>query len=250
MRRYVKSFIVTVLLLIVFVTNSNVNAKEIYYTNDYGVSLSKEEYDFFSQVYWEGFQKLLTLEKYEQFVSIDFLNAEYEYSTTREKDKKIGEEYSPKGTYHSTGTKSVSISKICSTNCIIVTVAEWYGTPTIKSYDVIGAYLYNSTRLSTPSTIISSTTTSYSSNSIKYDSNGFGTSFLLPQSGNSYEISQDFITTKSGHIYASYQHAKQTSSLAISQSYNISLTGFGGVFGFYGTAYNTYDAMNGVDIAL
>ena len=249
MRRYIKLSIVIVLFLLVTITANNVSAKEIYFTNDNGVSLSKEEYDFFKQLYWDGFPELLTLEKYEQFVSMDFLNAEYEYSTTQNINK-IGDQYSPRGTYHSTGAKSIRISKVCSNNCVIVTVAEWFGTPSVKSYDVIGAYLYNSTRIGTPTTIISSSTTSYSSNSIKYDTNGFGTSFLLPQSGNSYVISQDFLTTYSGHIYASYQHAASTSSLTISQSYNISLTGFGGVFGFYGQAYNIYDGMQGVDIVL
>lgn len=250
MKRYIKLFIVPVLCFAVFLSYNNVNAKEIYYSNDNGVSLSKEEYDFFSMLYWDGYQEYLTTEKYEIFVANDFLNAEYDSSTTQEKNNiKIGDVSSAQGTYHSTNSKSISISKICDTTCIIITKVNWFGTPSVKSYDVIGAYLYGATRIGTPSTLASSNSNTTSTAYYKYDSNGFGGSFVVP-SGSGLVITQDFITTTSGHIYASYQHATKTSSLAISQSYNISLTGFGGVFGFYGSAYNTYDDMNGVDIIL
>ena len=243
MKRYIKLFMMGIILMVLFISG-NVHAKEIYYTNDNGVSLSEEEYDFFSRVYWEGYQEYLTPEKYEMYVANDFLNAEVASSTTQDINAN-----SPQGTFHSTTYKGITITKVCSNTCIIATVTDWYLDPSVRSYDVIGSYIYGATRIGTPSTLISSTTSSFSSNLIKYDTNGFGTSFQLP-GGSSLKITQDFVTTTSGHIYASYQHAMQTSSLSISQSYNISLTGFGGVFGFYGSAYSIYDDMNGVDIVL
>ena len=42
------------------------SAKENYFTNENGVSLSEKEYDFFSKLYWEGYQKSLTQEEYLQ----------------------------------------------------------------------------------------------------------------------------------------------------------------------------------------
>ena len=39
-------------------------------------------------------------------------------------------------------------------------------------------------------------------------------------------------------------------TLAVSQQFNVSRIGYGGVFSFYGTATSVYDNMNGVDIAV
>ena len=37
-----------------------VKAAELYYKNDNGVILTKDEYDFFSYMFWEGSQELIT----------------------------------------------------------------------------------------------------------------------------------------------------------------------------------------------
>lgn len=52
------------LLLGTFLFTKNVYAQEIYYQNDYGVILDHQEYNFISNMYWEGYQKYLTMEDY------------------------------------------------------------------------------------------------------------------------------------------------------------------------------------------
>lgn len=63
-------------------------------------------------------------------------------------------------------------------------------------------------------------------------------------------LNQDYDVSKGGTVYASYQHATSNTTLATSQNYTFSLTGYGRVFLFYNSARNIYDAMNGVDISV
>ena len=77
---------------------------------------------------------------------------------------------------------------------------------------------------------------------------GFGVSIGLPKYGSSMIINQTYRVNKGGTIYASYQHAKSTISLANSKNYTLSHAGFGGVFKFSGVAVNIYDQMSGVSI--
>ena len=44
---------------------SNVSAKS-YYENELGVKLTQAEYEFFSELYWNGYQNYLSVEEYEQ----------------------------------------------------------------------------------------------------------------------------------------------------------------------------------------
>ena len=47
----------------------NVYAEEdIYYTNDNGVSLTKTEYDFFTKMYWDGYQEFVTPDGFKEYV--------------------------------------------------------------------------------------------------------------------------------------------------------------------------------------
>ena len=64
----------------------------------------------------------------------------------------------------------------------------------------------------------------------------------------SLSVIQQFTVTTGGTVYASYQHAMKSTTKAISQMYNITPTGAGYVFAFYGDATSVYDQMNGVDI--
>lgn len=50
-----KKFAFTIFLLMVFtLIIPEAKASEIYYRNDNGVALTKEEYDFLSYMFWEG----------------------------------------------------------------------------------------------------------------------------------------------------------------------------------------------------
>ena len=63
-----KQIKICALLLILFcaLNSENVNAQEVYYTNDYGVQLTQEEYEFLTKMYWDGYQEIMTQEEYEE----------------------------------------------------------------------------------------------------------------------------------------------------------------------------------------
>ena len=235
-----KIFKTLFVFMLAFIVISNVNAKEIYYTNDNGVALTKEEYDFLGEMYWDGFQKSMTKEEY------DFYNDGNYFNGTVEK-RVVYDSSLTRDTYHSTANKSIQITKTCNTTCAIATTVQWINNPTIRSYDVIGAYLYNTSKIGSINAYAATNENTNVAAISNIKTNGFGSSVLLP-SGSNVRVRQTFSVTKGGRVYASYQHAIKNTTLAISQQYNIAITGYGNVFAFYGDAVNIYDNMNGVDI--
>ena len=195
-------------------------------------------------MYWDGYQEIMTQEEYEEFNQSGILHGEFESKEIIDNDI-----ITTRGAIHTTGSKSLKIAKSCTTNCKISVVLTWLKNPTIRSYDVMGAYLNGVSLKDAPITrVVSSNTTRYS-DIVKKAYNGFGTSILLP-GGSNVILNQDYTVSKGGTVYASYQHATENTNLATSQSYNFSLTGYGRVFAFYNSARNIYDAMNGVDISV
>lgn len=229
------------LLNIVFITN--VNAKESFYINQYGVSFSKDEYNFLSDFYFNGYQDYMKSENYSEFIKSNIINTTIKTS--------IQTEYGNVNmlsleSFHETSSKSLKVSSACSTVCAISIVAEWKKSPTIRSYDVIGAYIKNIKMSISPSTTLYYDSGTITSSYTKNSANGFGTSIKLPNSGGNIKVVQTFITEPSGIIYASYQHAKKNSTLAKSQKYSISRNGYGGVFLFESSVEKYYDGMSGV----
>ena len=229
--------------LIVFAIQSqNVSAKGIFYQNENGVGFTKEEYEFLSKMFWDGCQDIMTLNDYDKFIESKIMDGEFE---SKELIIPV-----TRATSISDSNKSLKISKSCSTNCTISITASWKGNPTIHSYDVIGAYLSGTVLQGNPITTVSSGITSTTSNEIKRFSNGFGVSVKIPNYGNKLVINTVFNVSKGGTVYGSYQHAMKNISLSDSKNYTLSRNGFGGVFDFKGTAFNTYDRMSGVNISV
>lgn len=156
----------------------------------------------------------------------------------------------PYSTIHETDNKKLNIKKTCNnTKCTINVTLEWLNMPKIRSYDVLGARFEETSLLNEPTTMlfldgVKKNITMYT---VK-KSNGFGVSFKLPSGGSSLKVTQIFEVSIGGTIYASYQHAKKTSSLATSKDYNISQYGYGGVFLFSTSSSSYYDGMGGVYI--
>ncbi len=231
-------------LMLAILVMANVNAKEVYYTNG-TVSLTEKEYNYVKEFYGEDYLKSMTMKEYKWLSELDVNN-----NDVKIKFAKIPE-VSPTGTYVSTSAKSLGISRSCSTNyCTVTILAKWLGNPTIRSWDVIGAFFYGTSlyNKNIVTSITSSDGTIYPSN-LKFLSNGFGDSIKLP-SGNSIVIEQRYYVKPNGKVFASYQHAMSNSTLAKSQSYTIGITGYGGVFIFNGSAVGVYDGMVGVDISV
>lgn len=215
-----------------------VEASEVYYQNSYNVTLTKEEYNFFSYMFWEGCQELITKEDYSKFINSNIINGELGDNTYTE--------VRTRATSIENNNRTLKIVKSCSSDCLISVTLTWKNTPTVKSYDVMGAYLDNTKLTNTPKTVIGHT--SYTD--IKKLNNGFGVSVLLSNHEGAPVINQTYRVSKGGTVYASCQHAMKDISLENSKKYTLSKTGYGGVFQFSGIASNIYDRMPGVSISL
>ena len=234
-----------ILILVLGVNLLNVKAKETtYYTNKNEVSFTKMQYDYFSKMFYEGYQDLIDQETFNSY-SEDEMNPNHVETNYLDVP-------TPIGTTIETTAKKLKISKAAttSTSTRIATVLNWKGAPTIRSYDVMGAYLDGTQLLSSLNTTISYSDGNYNANEIQSNSNGFGVSILLPSSGSSINISQTFTVKNGGHVYASYQHATKNISLTNSKSYTIGYNGYGHVFNFTYGVNSYYDAMSGVDITV
>lgn len=247
MKKAVKILLVIVGCLVVILGTKNVSAKEVAYTNEKGFEFTQDEYNFFKKIYGQKFvKKYLDQDIYNQFSDADFANDEVVtkvYSTNESRQNPTKD--SP---FFSSPAKSIQISKYCNVSyCRIFVTATWLGDPSVKSYDDIGVYLDGPTKIGTPSSLAySDSNTNYAAET-KYQTDGFGASILLPE-GNDIIVTQSFIYTGTGTVYASYQHAMVNTVLSMAQSFNISDIGYGGVFDFYNNADLIYDNMNGVDL--
>lgn len=235
--------------LLLFIAVLNVNADEIVYTNDNNVSMTQDQYDYFGEVFWDGYQQYVTVDQFNHALDNGLFDSEIEkhvYDTDSVKQPLT------KSTIHETTAKRLTITKSCGNGiCCITTTLQWKGTPNVKSYDVMGALLHNGVSLSgTPVTaLVYSGGTNVISN-LKTQSTGFGSSMKIPTSTTNIKVSQYFDVTGTGRVYASYQHATQSITLTNSQKYNVTFGGYGGVFDFYGSAYGVYDGMGGVYVTI
>lgn len=240
-----KKFLIIPILCILGLTN--VNATNVYYTNG-EVNLTKKEYDFVKEFYGETFLEDMTSDDYSWIEELDVNNNVVAVKSVNLEPMGI----LPYGTNVTSNSKTLSIAKSCYTNyCIVTTNVNFLNNPSVRSYDVMGARfsgtsLYNQ---NITTQVRSSSGTTVSSN-YQYFNNGFGNSVKLPDNGSNIIIQQKFYVNPTGTVYASYQHAIKSVSLSTSKMYFISMTGYGGVFTFTGSAINSYDATTGVDISL
>ncbi len=241
-----------IFMLILFVclmfTNNVYALEKNFYENENGVKLTEEEYNFLSKMYWDGYQSLMTLEDYIEFKNSKVMNGDIEIKEVTY-DNLNHYEIILYNLSSSDNLKTLKIFKSCSSDCLISVTAEWNGHPFVRSYDVIGAFLNGTTFTNDPTTTVATSNSKTVISDLKKESYGIGSSFLLP-SGSNVTINQLFKVKKGGHVYASYQHAKSSSTLAKSKDYTFSYFGYGHVFLFGSGSQNIYDAMNGVDIAV
>ena len=229
----------------------NVRADEVYYTNSHGVSLTEEQYNFLTELHFDGYQDYITEATHNKYLSMGLYDEKVNKEVIEDFDDTGN---SLNGTLHETTAKRLELAYACGGNrCTMATTAEWKGTPRIISYDVIGSYLYgNLTRLSTPITYLY-----WSGNTIEftdrvYSGNGYGCTALLQNSSVNMIVAQDvdIRVDGSGTFYSSYQHATKRITLETSKKYTTGFGGYGGVFFFYGSAVGVYDQMAGVDVHL
>lgn len=230
------------MLMFVILPKVEAKSKEVFFTNSYGVEFNEKEYDYFSKMFYDGYQETITPDEFNQYEK-----HEMDASLVETKFASIIQPYS---TIISTSAKTLKISTSGSSKKYVSVVATWKGSPSVRSYDLIGAYLSGVTLNGTVTTKLTYSGGGYFSTEMKTFNNGFGVSIELPKSGNNVVISQSFTTTTGGTIYASYQHAISNLSLSDSKKYSIGKNGYGNVFIFDSSIRNKYDGMSGVNISV
>ncbi len=213
---------------------------EVYYTNKSGVDFSKQEYDFITNMFYEGYQDNVTLEDLEKIRDLDLVSKPIEKISIPE--------VMPLISSYENG-RTLNMVKSCSSECLIALTAVWNGTPTVKSYDVIGFLLDGTYITSKGIAGVQGTNYSESYYSPKLFSNGLGYSILIPNTTN-IKVSASFYAAVKGRVYGSYQHARKNITEANSKLYTLSLGGAGNVFLFYGAAKDVYDEATGLDFVL
>ena len=245
-----KKMVVLLLAVIcIFGITKNVYAEGAYYTTQNGIELTREEYEFLTTFYGEEYLDIMTKTMYEEFVQDDLINSDVEIKTYNEPQLSLlNPNMSPRSTSHSTPYKTVQISRGClPTYCIINLKNTWHVSPSVRSWDNIGAYLDGVNLLQHYDTYVSSTAGDTFFSNLK-TTDGIGNSVKLPDTGENIIINMSFKVGRGGTVYGSYQHAMQNTTLANSQNYTLDYLGEGGVFLYYGNAIGVYDGMNGVDI--
>lgn len=238
-----KKLMIGLIAFVMICSFSSVNAKEVY-VNYNGVEIDMNIYERLCSIYTKGYVDIITEEELQKILSnnlddvvVKEIYDDNIFDITRDVE-------------HKTTNKMVKIVK---NGSLITLTAEWINGPNTKTYDVIGVMFGSgisrkgnvtfkqSYSDSTGKKITS--TTHYD----KFFSNGFGSSFKVGN-GTNHVISISFDYYGSGTIYGSYQHAKKSTTLAESQKYTLSSSGYGGVFAFDSSVKDKFDAMGGVDI--
>ena len=229
----------------------NVRADEVYYTNSHGVSLTEEQYNFLTELHFDGYQDYITEATHNKYLSMGLYNEKVTKKVIEDFDDTGNSLY---GTLHETTAKKLVLSYACSGKlCNVTTTLYWKGAPKVISYDVMGSYLYgNLTRLSYPITYLYWSGQAIEFTDRVFSGNGFGCTVLLQNSSVQMIAEQDvdIRVNGSGTFYSSYQHATKRITLETSKKYTTGFGGDGGVFFFYGSAVGVYDQMAGVNVHL
>ena len=240
-----KKVLFMLVLIISGVLSHNVYDENVFYVNENGVEFSTKEYNKISDFYWDGYQKYMTMYDYKNLEKYNFFENNIESNIYED----IGLDIIPL-VEHTTQSKSLKMSKSCSDVCMISLTLTWKKTPTIKSYDLLGVYLDDTSLISASNVIVETDKGSTSHNITKTAYNGLATSFKLDSNLSALRVSQTLVVEKKGSINGSYQHAKKNITYSNSQKFSFSKSGIGGVFNFNTGIQNYYDCMLGVKLNL
>lgn len=244
MEKFGKIFLILIVTMLLGI--KNINAQEFYFTNNNGVNFTEREYNYVTQLFFDGYQNDMTQSEFNSVMeNIDgevhkyVLGADHRIENTR-------------GTHYlDTTDRELIVTTSCgNTTCTIVEELNWDTFPATRSYDLLGAY---SSKAITNSSIVTKLYKNGNLNntytSAQTFSNGFGQSVKLPTGTlGSLDITQSFTVKKGGSLHVTYQHATQSITLTKSKSYTISPSGMGGVFNHNYSSY--YDFEDGIYITL
>ncbi len=251
-------------------------------TNNNGIVISEEEYNNFSKVYSDAYLMTMTEEQYARLKTYDYNNVKtekkYILSTYNPRlmlttEKEITkEEYdnfkepevmpllNSDGAYVESAAKELTLNLIGGTTINnIIAGATWKGIPKTRSFDVIGFrgfdfdFVYGSQygeQIYVKNGKFETITYAWNHGNVKRLDNGFGISMNIVNDDITYLqlIAEAEVAPTSAYpaIYASYQHAIASVSLANSQNYTMGGSGLGGVFIYPYSISQKYDGMTGV----
>ena len=242
--------IVMGILLSCLALNCSTVFADAYYTNDNGLEFTEFQYELMTSMLNETLVAEMTEEEYDNF-GVSNMNPE-NAKLAIEEDNGNDSGIMPLGTYHETQSKKISIASVCdSSKCSVVTAVTWKKSPAVRSYDVIGHRIYNSSFVSTAGNLLLKTSGgSYGYDDKKGASNGIGCAVKLPSDETINYISLSTFMEPQGRVYGSYQHAIKNITLSKAMNFSFSDNGYGNVF-LYPSSYDlTFDQMAGVYLVL
>lgn len=228
--------LIITLIIAFFIFDKNIHASS--FVNKYNVVFSENEYDFISEMVFDGYQNIMTDKDYNYFFLQRKNKVNYSLDTIN-------------SNYYETNGKIIKISYNCISDCLVTLTVNWKIVPKVRSYDIIGAYIENGNIISYGNLNILYDNDSDNVSSVNMQTNGFGAVFKLKNvQTQNVNIIQTFRVSNKSKIYASYQHAKKTISYSNANSFIINKNGLGNVFKFNNSFGSYYDAMNGVNIII
>lgn len=231
-------------------TMGNVQAEEEPYFITYGgVELTEYQYNTLVDILSEERVKTITEDDYNALHVERMIEGRYSYKTEEYEidDPTYPGEIEPY-VYHETPSKKLTMSKVCNDQiCSVGVTAYWKKVPSVKSYDVIGIRFENTSFSSQPSFYYGTTTggTTSFDKSIKTTT---GAAFIKKITSDIDYVAFDtnLNYTYNGAIFASYQHATSSVTLAQASNFEFKGTGYGAVFLWPMSIRTKYDQMGGV----
>ena len=241
-----KKLLIILIMSLFFVSSAKAIEKDVYYKNKNGVVMNEVEYNNILNINGEKFLEIINQEIFEKYKDF-YSNNELEIST-KEYDSSNDNKMTL-ANFHETQAKKLQITSVKSgSNKLVIVNLIWKGMPIVRSYDVLGVRLYNTTIKGNIDNFAIFDGVNNSISGSKKFTNGYGASIKLPSSCNSIELQQMLEVTTGGTVYASYQHATSNITLSKSLDFSISSSGLGGVFKFGNN--NLFDKMAGVSISV
>lgn len=240
-----------ILIACIFGFATVVSADEIYYTNENGVE--------FTQFQYEALCKFIGEENVENYTQAEFDMMEIGSMTEDNTnyvildDNKTEDSNSGITTYgaaYETTYKRLTLSTYCSGSyCAATTYLTWKKNPSVRSYDVIGVRILSTTFYDTTAGVaLKSGGKVYGSEAKVTASNGIGNVVKLTSGDVEYAQQITHITNGSGTVFASYQHAVKSITLAQAKAFSFSGSGPGSVFNWSNN--DLFDQMAGVHLAV
>lgn len=240
--------LIVALLMVVCIPVVNASS---YYTNDLGVEFTEKQYNYVTDLFYDGYQKNMPQDEFDHILNSNLFDKPITAVEINEPIfTNIGNGAKSDNVYQNGRTTKI-VKSCTTTECLVTLTATWSLVPTVNSYDVIGFRPTSATitTIGTAKVTGNGYAVSYPSSSAQQSGTGFGHSVLLGGVTN-MKASTYMYCTPSGTVYGSYQHAMSSISIANSKKYTIGAGGYGYVFNFYGASVGKYDNATGVYLSL